>query len=220
MQHPAPDGTTTETPLVSVAYHTPKESVDRVDTGGAIFIDRDGVLNRFGHIRSAQDVDKFMEPGAVESLVKLMKTTRMPVYVVTNQQAASKPKGLGYAEVALDRLAELVVANGGKFAAVLYCPNRYFTTVPATAVNGFKPEGGMFLEAASQYGVDLSKSYMVGDSVKDMVAAKQANPQMQTVLVKTGKAGSDEELPYQPEAWQDNIHGAVDWIISRESTST
>ena len=75
----------------------------------------------------------------------------------------------------------------------------------------------MFLEAASQHGVDLSKSYMVGDSVKDMVAAKKAHPEMQTVLVKTGKAGSDEKLPHQPEAWHDNINTAVDWIISKES---
>lgn len=64
--------------------------------------------------------------------------------------------------------------------------------------------------------IDLSKSYMVGDSVKDMVAAKQAHPDMQTVLVKTGKAGQDERLPHPPEAWQENIHTAVDWIIAKE----
>lgn len=54
------------------------------------------------------------------------------------------------------------------------------------------------------------------DSVKDMVAA---NPEMRTVLVKTGKAGGDEKLSHQPEAWQDNINGAVDWIISKEADS-
>lgn len=216
MQHTAPDGSTQETPLVSVSYHVPADIV-KAGQGGAIFVDRDGVLNRFGNIKSAQDVDKFAEPGAVESLVRLMKTTKLPVYVVTNQQNANKPGGRAKTEVALDRLAELIVANGGKFAAILYCPNRSFNTVPKGTVNGFKPEGGMFLEAANQHHIDLSKSYMVGDSVKDMVSAKKAHPEMQTVLVRTGKGGKDEPLPHEPEAWAENINTAADWIIAKET---
>lgn len=217
MLHAGPDGTTHETPLLSVSFHVPQEPSDTVKTGGAIFVDRDGVLNRFGSMKSANDVDCLAEPGAVESLVRLMKTTKLPVYVVTNQQGANKTGGRAKAEVALDRLAELIVANGGKFAAILYCPNRHFTPVPSGTVNGFKPGGGMFLEAAGQHNLDLSKSYMVGDSVKDMVAAKKAHPDIQTVLVKTGKAGQDDHLPHPPEAWEDNINTAVDWIIAQEA---
>jgi len=176
MQHPAPDGSTQETPLISVAFHTPQDSTETDKSGGAIFVDRDGVLNRFGHMKSAKDVDRFMEPGAVESLV---------------------------------RLAELVVANGGKF-----------TTVPSTAVNGFKPEGGMLLEAASQHGLDLSKSYMVATRSRICWPPKVPTQKCALCGSKPAKVAVTTSSPTNPKPGTTTSNTAADWIISQESNPT
>lgn len=208
-----------ETPLLAVAYHTPDEVA--VEGGqAAIFLDRDGVINRFAKFRRPEDFDRFCQDGAIESIVRLMKTTRLPVYVVSNQQGAGadNPRGQARAEMAFDRLAELVVANGGKFAGILYCPNMAYKGVPKHTVNGHKPHGGMFLEAASRDRLDLARSIMVGDSVKDLLAAKAAHQGMTTVLVKTGHGGKDAPLPQQPEAWAEALPQAVDWIIAQRVT--
>ncbi|MBN9418807.1 MAG: HAD-IIIA family hydrolase [Candidatus Eremiobacteraeota bacterium] len=219
MQHAAPDGSRQETPLLAVSYHQPS---DQVEGGrGAIFVDRDGVLNRFGNMKKAEDLDRLLQPNAVESLLRLMSHTKMPVYVVTNQQRAAKDdRTLSQVEASLDRLCQLVVENGGKFAGVLFCPSRSQDPVPKGMVSGHKPNAGMFLEAARLDSLDLSQSYMVGDSVKDMLAAKQAHPEMTTLLVATGHGGRDESQPHPPEASVACIGEAADWIIGRESGRT
>ena len=217
MEHAAPDGAVLETPLEVLDFHMPAYTCD--GNKRAIFVDRDGVLNRFGEMKTPGDVDELMVPGAVESLVSLMKTTRLPVYVVSNQQGCSTEAFAkrARAEMAMDRLAELVVAQGGKFAGVVFCPNKSRQQVPEGTVNAFKPHGGMFLEVALRDGIDLSQSYMIGDSVKDMVSARSAHPGMTTVLVKTGNKGADEPRPYEPDGFVANIVEASSWIVSRET---
>lgn len=220
MEHAAPGGELVETPLEVLDFHMPAYTCEGKKR--AIFVDRDGVLNRFGDMKSPADVDELMVPGAVDSLVSLMKTTGLPVYVVSNQQGCSTEAFAkrARAEMAMDRLAELVVAQGGKFAGVLFCPNKSRQPVPEGTVNAFKPHGGMFLEVSLRDGIDLSQSYMIGDSVKDMISARAAHPGMTTVLVKTGNKGQDEPRPYEPTGFVANIVEASRWVIAREGLAT
>lgn len=215
--HQTPCGREVETPLLAVAYHKPDQATLSNETPAqpAIFLDRDGVINRFAHFRRPQDYDKFCHEGAIDSIVRLMQSSPMPVYIVSNQQRAEEPKARQQVEQALDRLAELVVENGGKFAGVLYCPNLSYKPVPKDSINGHKPGPGMFLEIARRDHLDLANSIMVGDSVKDMLAAKSAHPEMKTVLVKTGHGGRDKPLPHPPEAWAEALPQAVDWILAQ-----
>lgn len=131
----------------------------------AIFLDRDGVINADSdfYVKSWEEVH--LLPGALEALRQLHEAGG-EVYLVTNQ--AGVGHGV-YTERTLRdmllRLRLVVRQAGGLIHAVEYCPH-----TPAMQCGCRKPRPGMLLKHAAKYGLDLSRSVMVGDSDKDIVA--------------------------------------------------
>jgi D-glycero-D-manno-heptose 1,7-bisphosphate phosphatase len=153
----------------------------------AIFLDRDGVIceNRSDHVKSWQEF-QFL-PGAKSSLVTLSKLGP-PIVVVTNQAVINR--GLASAKVIEDihkRMIAEVEADGGRIDRVIYCPHR-----PDEGCCCRKPEPGMLLQAAQELGLDLTRSYMIGDAATDLLAGQQVG--CQTFLVLTGR-GSQQLKP-------------------------
>jgi D-glycero-D-manno-heptose 1,7-bisphosphate phosphatase len=153
----------------------------------AIFLDRDGVIceNRSDHVKTWQEF-QFI-PGAKSSLVALSKLG-LPIIVVTNQAAINR--GLASAKVVEEihnQMVREIEAEGGRIDRVIYCPHR-----PDEICNCRKPEPGMLLEAAKDLDLDLTRSYMIGDAVTDLVAGQQVG--CQTFLVLTGR-GSQQLKP-------------------------
>ncbi|SEG43180.1 HAD-IIIA family hydrolase [Paenibacillus sp. UNC499MF] len=138
----------------------------------AVFLDRDGVLNevmtrRVRHVNKPSDL--YLLPGVPEA-VKGLKEAGFLVCVVTNQGGV----GLGFmTEKTLlavhRRLNKLLAAEGAVIDDIAYCPHR-----PAAGCRCRKPKPGMLLELARKHGIDLARSYMIGDSETDIGAGRAA----------------------------------------------
>jgi len=146
---------------------------------GAIFLDRDGVLceNRATYVKSWREFRWI--PGAQEAL-RILARLDVPVVIVTNQSAINR--GLTTAERVEDlhaRLRHAVQRARGRLDAVYVCPHR-----PGEGCACRKPGVLLFRRAATELGLDLTRSYLVGDTLADLQAGWSLN--MRVILVRTG----------------------------------
>jgi histidinol-phosphate phosphatase family protein len=135
----------------------------------AIFLDRDGVINRArpGHVRSWSEFE-FMP----RSLIALREIwhRRSRVIVVTNQSVVGRGLISNRQLAQIHRcMCEAVARAGGHIEAVLACCHD-----PAAACGCRKPAPGLLLRAESELSVDLQRSVMIGDSPTDVEAARAA----------------------------------------------
>lgn len=152
----------------------------------AIFLDRDGTLiEERGYICSLEQSEIF--PFTAEA-VRLMKQKGFLVFGISNQSAVAR--GICTREEVENIHAEITTALAKEGAVIdkfYYCPYHPEGTVPEYRKRSDlrKPEPGMILQAAKEFDLDLSLSYMIGDDLIDIEAGKNAG--CRTVLVLTGK---------------------------------
>jgi D-glycero-D-manno-heptose 1,7-bisphosphate phosphatase len=161
----------------------------------AVFLDRDGTLVEEVNYLSRADQVRLL-PGAAAA-VRRVNEAGARVVVVTNQSGVAR----GYfpeervAEVHA-RVSAVLAGQGAKVDAYYYCPHHAADGVGAYRVDCDcrKPKSGMLLTAARDLGLDLTRSWMIGDKVCDLKAGAEAG--CRTVLVQTGYgAGLTEPLP-------------------------
>lgn len=150
----------------------------------AVFLDRDNTVTEDPGYLSSPDQVK-LRPG-VELALKSLSQAGYKLVVVTNQSGIAR--GLLTVEQLEAIHAELrrqLAEKGAHLDAVFYCPYHPEGTVVEYAKDSDlrKPEPGMLLKAAAQMDIDLSKSWMVGDSPRDMEAGQRAG--CRTVRVRT-----------------------------------
>ena len=149
-------------------------------------------------------------PGAAQAIRELNRLGYVTV-IVTNQpvvaRGISTPKEVDAIHaVLMGRLKK----GGAAIDAVYFCPHHPEATLKKYRMKCKcrKPEIGMILQAAKKYGIDLTKSFMVGDSTRDMQAGNRAK--LKTILVKTGKGGKDVwQFESKPDFVVKNLSGAV-----------
>jgi len=146
-----------------------------------VFVDRDGVINEDRGYEYVKSWDEFVFiPGVKETFARL-EEQGVPVIVVSNQSCVGK--GLvtaGQVEEIHERMAEEIERAGGRVLGVYVCPH---TDEDECVCR--KPSPGMLIQAAGDFGVDLRRSFVVGDSVRDLEAGRQVGAR--TVLVLSGK---------------------------------
>jgi D-glycero-D-manno-heptose 1,7-bisphosphate phosphatase len=150
----------------------------------AVFLDRDGVIieNRTDYVKSWKDVH-FLT-GALEALQRLARS-EYSVVVVTNQSVVGR--GIISLEQAMEinhRLMALIEAQAGRIDATYLCPHR-----PDEGCDCRKPAPGLLLRAAREMGLDLTRSYMIGDAVTDIEASRAAG--VSPILVLTGRGAQE-----------------------------
>ncbi|MCA1960592.1 MAG: HAD family hydrolase [Desulfomonile sp.] len=137
----------------------------------AVFLDRDGVINvRRPEVEYVTEVAQFdFLPGALEALA-LLSELGFALVVVTNQ------RGIAREMMTEDDLAAVhaymkaeALKRGVRFDGIYHCPHDTFEQCSCR-----KPEPGMILEAAEDLEIDLTRSYMVGDSLSDIEAGRRA----------------------------------------------
>jgi D-glycero-D-manno-heptose 1,7-bisphosphate phosphatase len=148
----------------------------------AILLDRDGVIceNRTDHVKSWEEF-KFL-PGAKTALAALSELD-LPIIVITNQAAIGR--GLvtaGVVDGIHRRMVAEVESDGGRIDRVVYCPHRARDRCACR-----KPEPGMLFQMASEMGIDLSQSYLVGDAATDLLAGQRVGCQLFLVLTGRGR---------------------------------
>ncbi len=134
----------------------------------AVFLDRDGTIVKAFPGRPANNVDEIeLLPGAANGLLRVKEAGLIAV-MVSNQGGIA----LGHMEndtmkAMNERLNDLLIKEKSPTIDAFYwCPH-----APNDRCECRKPRPGMILQAAKEIGIDLAKSYFVGDDVRDMDAA-------------------------------------------------
>lgn len=145
----------------------------------AVFLDRDGTLNRYvGFLRNIDDLE--LLPGAAEA-VRLINKSGYLAIVVTNQPVIARGEvSRKELERIHQKLETLLGLEGSYLDAIYYCPHH-----PDKGFEGEiaelkikcgcrKPKPGMLLQAAEDFNIDLKESWMIGDSNTDVEAGMAA----------------------------------------------
>jgi D-glycero-D-manno-heptose 1,7-bisphosphate phosphatase len=172
----------------------------------AVFLDRDGTINEdTGYVSDPDDLRVL--PGAAEA-IKRLNEEGIKVIVITNQSGV----GRGYftasdLRAVNERLEELLRLDGALLDGIYYCPHR-----PDERCGCRKPETGLIVRAASDHGIDLKRSFVVGDKAADVGMAKRAGAR--GILVLTGMGAEEKErLEERADFVAKDILNAIMWIL-------
>ena len=182
----------------------------------AIFLDRDGTMNvSKGFISNADDLE--LIPGTIEAIKAINKSGALAI-VITNQPVIARGE-CSFEELhnIHNKLKTLLGEKGAFVDDIFYCPHHpdkgFEGEVPELKFDCEcrKPKTGMINEAVDKYNIDLSKSYMVGDSTMDLELARNAG--VKSVLVDTGFAGNDGKYDRSCDIEAKDLLDAVENII-------
>ena len=145
----------------------------------AIFLDRDGTINKYvGYLRTPEQFE--LLDGVGEAIRKINLSGYLAI-VVTNQPVIAR------GEVTVDGLQEIhnkmetmLGKEGAYLDGVYYCPHHpdkgFAGEVEELKIvcECRKPKAGLLLQAAKDFNIDLSQSWMIGDSENDVLAGRNA----------------------------------------------
>jgi D-glycero-D-manno-heptose 1,7-bisphosphate phosphatase len=176
----------------------------------AIFLDRDGTL--MTDVAYCGDPDLVaVFPDAPAALARL-KARGYLLVLVTNQSGI----GRGYiteAEFAAVQAEFFRQLGPQVFQAAYHCPD-----APDFATERRKPGAGMIFEAAADHGLDLGRSFFIGDSAVDLACGRRAGL-AGVVLVRTGRDPA-QARHCQPDFLAQDLSEAVDWILAASPIPT
>lgn len=180
----------------------------------AVFLDRDGTLNQeVGFLRSVDELT--LIDGVTDAVRKINESGYLAI-VVTNQPVIAR------GEVTFETLREihnkletLLGMEGAYIDGLYFCPhhpNKGFEGEVAEykiPCECRKPKPGMLLKAASDFRIDLSASYMIGDTIRDIQAGAAAG-------VTTCYLGDEEDCKKEADYTFANLKEAIDTIFNQE----
>jgi D-glycero-D-manno-heptose 1,7-bisphosphate phosphatase len=171
----------------------------------AVFLDRDGVLIRArvldGHPHAIREVDELeLEDGAPEACAALRDAGFLLVVLTNQPEIARGTLGRDAVDAMHARLAELLPLDD-----IRLCPHD-----DADGCACRKPKPGMLLDAAREHGIDLERSFLVGDRWRDIGAGRAAG----CTCVFLDREYS-EAMPERPDTTVRELGEAVTWILSR-----
>ncbi len=184
----------------------------------AVFFDRDGtVCHEVGYINHPERL--VLAAGSAAALRRLNERG-VPVVLATNQAGAAR----GYFPFDLidrthRRLQDMLAAEGAHLDGIYFCPHHPDVGPPGlrAACNCRKPRPGMLLQAARELDLDLARSFMVGDTFRDVGAGRAAGVGA-TVMLRTGYGRGElvwksARTSVWPDHVADTLPDAVDWIV-------
>lgn len=194
------------------------------DDGGAghpaVLLDRDGTLNvDRGFIRRADDIE--LVPGAGAAL-RALRAGGFRLAILTNQPVVARGEASESDVAAIHRCLEWKLGEEGAYVDGVYvCPHH-----PDRGFHGErpelkfpcgcrKPETGLFEAARRELRIDPARSWMIGDTTRDIEMARRAG--LRSVLVLTGAAGRDGRYPCAPDHVAADIGAAADFIRAQHA---
>jgi len=189
----------------------------------AVFLDRDGTVNEeVGYLRDLADLKLIAGAGAA---IRRLNEAGLKVVLVTNQSGVARgyfPESLVIeAHELLDRMLQ---EEGARIDAIYYCPHH-----PTAGNSGYtficncrKPGTGLIDRAARDLGIDVKKSYVIGDKWSDVELGQRAGAR--SILVQSGFTPDDPgnirpARVSDPDFIAGTILDAADWILKDIKTS-
>ncbi len=155
-----------------------------------IILDRDGVINEDSDAYIKSPAEWRPIPGSLEAIARFNRAGYL-VVVASNQSGIGRRLFDLRALNAIHARMRRELSNvGGRIDALFFCPHH-----PEAGCTCRKPEPGMFREISERFQVDLQGIPAVGDSWRDIQAARQANAS--PLLVLTGKGKNLENKAHQ-----------------------
>jgi len=177
----------------------------------AIFLDRDGTINE--EVDYLCRLDQLRIFPVAAAAIRQINEAGMKTVVVTNQSGVAR----GFFDEAFiatvhDRIEESLEKEGARIDRFYYCPHHPTEGMPPyrRECNCRKPKPGMLLRAAEELHIDLTRSYVIGDSRRDIDMAEAVGAQ--GILVRTGHGDRYRE-PGNAVHIADDILEAVEWIM-------
>jgi D-glycero-D-manno-heptose 1,7-bisphosphate phosphatase len=176
----------------------------------AVFLDRDGTIaEEVGYLNH---VSRFRMFSFVPAAIRGLNEAKYPAIVITNQSGVGRgyfPESLVHAvhELMTTQLAK----EGARIDALYYCPHK-----SDDACLCRKPKPGMLERAAREHGLDLRRSFVVGDRYGDIELAHRVGSR--AILVRTGYGEGEiqwhsAKWPAPPDFIAENLADAADWIL-------
>jgi D-glycero-D-manno-heptose 1,7-bisphosphate phosphatase len=189
---------------------TQLQSIDAQRGRPAVFLDRDGTLIEDVHY-IAKPEQVVLSPGAGAAVRRLNKAGILTI-VVTNQSGIARGRITEEQyEAVRKRTDELLAAADAHIDASYYCPHLPEVTGPCECR---KPGVALYRQAASEHGIDFSRSFFIGDRFRDVMPA--------TTLGGRGILVPSRDTPFgdmdkaKENAWlASNLDAAVDRVLQR-----
>jgi D-glycero-D-manno-heptose 1,7-bisphosphate phosphatase len=185
----------------------------------AVFLDRDGTLSEErGYIDRLELLEIF--PWTSDA-IRLLNRAGFAVVVVTNQSAIGRGIiDLAFLQSVHDAFDRHLAKSGARIDRYYYCPHHPDAPLPEyrQVCRCRKPSPGMIEQATSELGLDLARSFMVGDRPIDVASGHAAG--VRSVLVRSGHSSGGREAPpglAEPDAILNNLMEAVGWILRSSS---
>lgn len=185
-------------------------NIPTVLNGYTIFLDRDGTLNEdLGYLKSAADLK--LLPGVATGLARL-KTSGARLVVVTNQSGI----GRGFftlkdLEAVHARLQGLLEQADAALDAIYFCPHH-----PDDGCHCRKPDRGMVDRAVVELQLDLGRSYLIGDHLRDIQLARTVGAKAILITARPVDGQAGETLRGEqaiPDLIAKSMTEAVEWIL-------
>jgi len=177
-----------------------------------VFLDRDGVINKDSkdYIKNPSEFEFI--PKSPEAIA-LLTQNGFRVIVITNQSMIGRNISTQESlDAIFEKMKTGVEKAGGRITDIFFCPH-----APKDKCSCRKPQPGMIFLAKKKYAINLAKSFMIGDSEKDIALARNAKC-AKALLVKTGNGISSftkliqKHMP--PDYVAKDLYDAACWIIS------
>ncbi len=157
----------------------------------AIFLDRDGTINKYvGFLRNIDDFE--LIPGAADA-IRLINENGYLAIVVTNQPVIARGEVTWNELYEINRKMSTLLGQSGAYLDGIYiCPHHpdkgFAGERPEYKIgcNCRKPKPGLLFKAAHDFNIDLKKSYMIGDSDRDIGAGQNAGVKA-SIKIETNK---------------------------------
>lgn len=175
-----------------------------------VLIDRDGTIIVEKYYLSSVDQVELL-PAAAEGL-RMLQDLGFGLIVVTNQS------GIARGKLTLETLAGIhaelerqLAPAGVHIDAFYHCPH-----VPENLCECRKPKPFLALQAASDFGFELARSFVIGDKPCDIELGRNAGAR--TILVRTGYGREHEDAGLQADFIADNLVDAANYILTMTTT--
>lgn len=175
----------------------------------AIILDRDGTVSE--EVGYMYDVSLYSVFPWTGEAIRRINQSGMKVVLATNQSGIER----GYFQESMvhrvhDRLREEIAQVQARLDGIYFCPH-----LPDSGCECRKPRPGMLFQAQNELGLDLHRSYMVGDRYLDVRTGKAAG--VGTVLVLSGDGRKEykefKDTDVQPDFVAEDLAEAVGMIL-------